>query len=320
MKTFDALVLSLGVLGLAACGGSGDSNPEPSDKGEPSTKAFAPPAPQEGFTRLEAPVVHGIEPGGDISYCQFVMAPVDHDIDILDMTGYQSTSGHHSLAYTTTQDVPVGTSRICTDEDDMQGGFLGGTGGEGTAVTLPDGVAFRLPKGSGIMLNTHFLNTTEETLDGYTVVDFEFAEVDPTRKIAAFFSNGTTTFDIPANGDATATAECVVQGDMDFIFFTAHLHEYGTFGETELVRQDESQPEIIYTGDWIPHYQVAPKWATWAVDSPLHVKKGDTLRSTCRWENSTAAGMTFPREMCFGIGFYVSDVPAAPTCMNGTYL
>jgi hypothetical protein len=320
MKTLDALVLSVGVLGLSACGSSGDSKPEPAEQGYPGGKAFDPPAVQDGFTRIEAPVVSGIEPGADISYCQFVMAPVDRDMDILDMTGFQSLGGHHSLAYTNTRDVPVGTSRVCTDDDDMQGGFLGGTGGEGTAVALPDGVAFRLPKGSGVMLNTHFLNTTEDTLEGYTVVDFEFSEVDPTRKIAAFFSNGTTTFDIPPNGEVSAIAECVAREDMDFIFFTSHMHEYGSFGETELVRGGTAEPEIIHTGSWIPHYQVAPEWSTWSLDAPLTVKKGDLFRSHCRWENSTSNAMTFPREMCFGIGFYISDTPAAPACLDGTYL
>jgi hypothetical protein len=107
-------------------------------------------------------------------------------MDILSVGGYQSKMGHHIVAFASTADVPVGTSRLCQGEDNFSGAFLGGVGGEaGTGNVLPEGVAFRLPKGSGIMLNTHFLNTWETTMDGHGVIDIEFSEVDPSRRIAS---------------------------------------------------------------------------------------------------------------------------------------
>jgi hypothetical protein len=202
----------------------------------------------------------------------------------------------------------------------MQLGFVGGTGGEGTAVTLPEGVAFRLPKGSGIMLNTHFLNSYGETLEGHTVIDFKFAEADPSRKIASFFSHGTTQIQIPAKGRAEASTECVIREDMEFIFFTSHLHEYGSFGQSELTRAGTSTREMVHSGDWIPEYQAASQWSVWDKAAPMIFRAGDTLRTTCRWENTTAEPMQFPREMCFGVGFFLTDAPAAPDCLDGEYL
>jgi len=51
------------------------------------------------------------------------------------------------------------------------GTFLGGIGGEGAAgQELPEGVAFRLKAGHGVMLNVHYINTGTEPIDGDAVV------------------------------------------------------------------------------------------------------------------------------------------------------
>jgi len=40
------------------------------------------------------------------------MAPFDHDVDVVDVQGYQSTGGHHAVAfsYTDTGNQQLGTS------------------------------------------------------------------------------------------------------------------------------------------------------------------------------------------------------------------
>ena len=34
---------------------------------------------------------------------------------------------------------------------------------------------------------------------------------------------------------------------------------------------------------------------------------------------TTDAALAFPREMCFGIGFFLSDGASAPVCLNGAW-
>jgi hypothetical protein len=58
----------------------------------------------------------------------------------------------------------------------------------------------------------------------------------------------------------------------------------------------------------------------WTVDAPLQIKKGDTIRTHCNWANDSAEALTFPREMCIGVGFFLSDGSTSPICFNGTWL
>jgi hypothetical protein len=286
-----------------------------------SPAAFDPPPPRSGYTRFVPPVMENLATGADTMHCQYVQAPLDRDMDVLDVQGYQSVGGHHSVAYSTTMNVPVGTSRPCNGEDNMSAGFLGGTGGEGSGgIKLPAGVAFRLPKGSSIMLNTHFLNTTDDPIDGHTVVDFQFVEVDSSRKVASLFTTGSVGFKLPAMTLADAMAECTIPQDMQFILFTNHMHDNGVRAKTELVRADGSVELVHEDPNWTYEMQFNAVYSKWSIDEPLAIAKGDRLRTRCSWLNATPAELGFPREMCFGVGFFLSDGSTAPVCIDGQWI
>jgi hypothetical protein len=297
------------IQGAAGLGGAG------------SSRVWDPPAAPAGYTRIEAPTMENLEPGSDVMYCQYVHAPFDRDLDVLDVSGHQSLGGHHSVAYATTMSVPVGTSRPCNNDDNLASGFLGGTGGEGGAsVKLPEGMAFRLPKGNSIMLNTHFLNTTENTIDGYSVLDFKFAEVDQGRMVAGLFSNGNVGFKLEPKAETDALAACKMKRDMQFIMFTNHMHDQGSHAKTELEHADGRVELVHEDPTWSFEMQFNASYSVWTVAEPLTVYAGETLRTSCHWRNATDAEMAFPREMCFGVGFFVSDGTSSPVCLDGSWL
>jgi hypothetical protein len=215
--------------------------------------------------------------------------------------------------------VEIGTSRACTNDDNLASGFLGGTGGEASGgVKLPARVAFRLPKGNAIMLNSHFLNTTDDTIDGHSVVDFEFVEVAG-RTIASLFTTGDMQFTVGAHASVDVTAECPVPRDMQFILFTNHMHDQGAHAKTELVHADGSVELVHEDPVWRYEMQFNPEYSKWALDSPLTITKGDTFRTQCSWHNTTDAELAYPREMCFGVGFFLSDGSTSPVCIGGRW-
>ena len=314
---FPAMLVSLG-----CSSGSADQMIQPPPGGG-TTEGFNPPPARAGYTRIVSPVVKGIRPGEDLTLCQYVQAPLDRDIDILDAEGYQSAFGHHAVAFASQANVPAGSSGPCTEQDNLSGSFLGGVGGEGGGgVTLPEGVAFRLAKGNAIMLNVHFLNTGNQVVDGQSVVDFKFAETNPSRKVASLFVNGNGSFKIMPNSKAEATAECPIGKDIDFILFTNHMHDYGTKATTQLQRGNAVGPELVHEDPvWTYEMQFRADYSRWAAEQPLHLGPGDKLITRCEWANSTAEMVGYPREMCFGIGYFLTDGNGpTPLCMNGRWL
>lgn len=308
----------LATLALSAC-----SSNKASEQGtSPATAAdFNPPAAAAGFTRLTAPTIENIAPGDDIMYCQYVHDGFDRDMDILKVDGYQSKFGHHVVAFATTVKAPLGTSRLCQGDDNLATTFLGAIGGEtGAGNVLPDGVAFRLAKGNAIMLNTHFLNTGEKTIDGSAVLDIKFAEVDPNRQVAGFFINIDMGFTLPPNATTQADTECTFGRDIQFFSFANHMHDYGKDALTDVTRTTGAVETIRDDPAWSYEMQFNANYTKWNLDSPYVIAKGDKLHTHCEWRNTSASDVTFPREMCIGVGFYLADGGPAPTCFNGMWL
>jgi hypothetical protein len=300
--------------GLSGMGcGSDDSGPR---------DEFDPPPARAGYTRLVAPLIEAIEPGADLQFCQIIYAPQDRDLDILDVTGFQSRLSHHAVAYAVKDPAPVGTSAPCGNSDSMAGVYVGGIGGEGGGgMTMPEGAAFRLPKNHGILLNAHFVNVTKETLTGESVLDVKFAEVDPTRKVMSLFTNMDLGFELKPGVITSSQAECTFPKDMEFLMIGNHMHHRGRTITTELVTAGGSQTEVLHEdADWTPEMEYRAVFSQWTTATPLVVKKGDIVRTRCTWMNESADALRFPAEMCIGIGFFLSDGTSSPACMNGAWL
>jgi hypothetical protein len=199
------------------------------------------------------------------------------------------------------------------------GGFLGSS-----ATGVPNGVAYRLKKGDGIMLNIHFINAGEKTIEGKAYLDVKMAEVDPDQKLASLFTGINAGFDIAAHAQADSSVECVVGADMQILMMSNHMHEYGVTATTDVVRADTGDVEVLRQDDsWTAEMQFNPTFTKWTVDEPFTVHAGDTLRTHCTWMNTTDGALNFPREMCISAGFVLTtgDQPTAPgACNNGKWV
>lgn len=333
MRHASLLILPL-TFSVAACG-SDKGGSSPSTSTSSSDVTFTPPALEAGFTRLQPDGLKGIEPGQDVTHCQYAMAPVDHDVDIVDVTGGQSKYGHHIVAfsYSPPDGQAVGDEVNCamgseftsgvTSAAAAGGAFLGGAGPiQGRVASLPAGVGFRLPKGQGVLLNTHYINTSSDVVDGGGYLDLKLAEVDPNRPVAALFINFNSNFDLAPNAEADSSIDCTVGSDVSVIMASNHMHEYGTHANTQVTRVAGTVDVVHDDPTWTEDMVNAPQFSRWTVDSPLTLHTGDTLRTSCSWSNTTASSMVFPREMCVGVMFAIAtgDNPKAPSCLNGTWV
>jgi hypothetical protein len=98
------------------------------------------------------------------------------------------------------------------------------------------------------------------------------------------------------------------------------MHDYGVRAHTDLVRADTGAAELVHVDEqWQYEMQFKAVYSQWGIDKPLRISKGDVLRTHCEWGNTTEQALAFPREMCVGVGFFLSDGAATPTCANGTW-
>jgi hypothetical protein len=282
---------------------------------------WTPPPVAEGYTRFLGPIIHGVTPGSDVTWCQYVSAPFDHDVDVLDTGGGESKYGHHIIAYATTKVMPVGTSRECLDADGLSLGYLGGAGGEGVTGVgkLPDGIVFRLRAGQLIMLNAHFINPSSETVDVQGYIDLKLAEPSPDRTPAGLFTNVGTTFNIPSSEHATHDAYCTVQKDLSIFLFGNHMHQWGSSIYTEVKRAGTDTVENIRRDDiWKKEYQFAPEITYFQKDQFLQLHPGDVVHTHCEWDNSETHSLNFPSEMCVGFSYY-APATVEIDCLDGEW-
>jgi hypothetical protein len=306
-------LLVLAMFCLVACGGAGGDT-----EGPAKDEGFDPPEAAPGYTRFSPSPIE-LEPGEEGIWCQWVAGPSEVDQDVVDIMGQQSEIGHHAVLYATTVNEPVGTTRPCSDGDQLQIRFLGGIGGEGsTAIDLPPGTVFRLEKGRSLLVNTHYLNATGEVAMGESVVDVKLAEADPNSQVAAFFANVDTGIDLPPHEESSLQVSCTLAHDLRLLAWSNHMHAFGAKALTERVLLDGSVQELRREDHWEYEWAFNPQWATWPAEAPLEMKAGETLVTTCTWQNTSAETVGFPTEMCVGAAFFLGA--ADVTCHAGAWI
>src|SRR5450631_3034086 len=142
MKQLTLIILAVAI--VAVVPGCTKADTSGDDGSEQLVAGFNPPPVAAGYKRYITPAVHQLQPGEDKMFCTWIEAPAAGDVDILDVQGYQSKTGHHLVLFSTSetsQDTPVGFSRECTTNDMVSVEFLGGVGAEGggNVTELPAG-------------------------------------------------------------------------------------------------------------------------------------------------------------------------------------
>jgi copper type II ascorbate-dependent monooxygenase-like protein len=300
------LARRLGLASIAVALFGCSSSPAPRD--ERLVAGFDPPPAAGGYTRYIMPAIARIPPGTEAMWCQWVAPPFDHDTDVLDVVGHQSVGGHHAILYATTIHAKVGTTRPCLDQDLTTVRFLGGIGGEGATngEKLPEGVVYRIPKGSALMANVHYVNYTRAPIDGQAVLDLQLTAIDKSRSVASLYTNiDVNHIWIPAGQHASLDVTCTMREDMSFFWFGNHMHALGESAFTELIHPDGARSFVRQDDTWSAEARFNPSFNRWSIADPLVVRAGDRLHTQCHWNNTTSEDAAFPREMCVGFGFFV---------------
>jgi hypothetical protein len=260
-----------------------------------------------GYMRFETqPVV--VPAGSSNEWAQWVGGPLDQDYDVLDITGVQSSGGHHALLYAGNEANPAGFTRVWKDVDQLTTRLMGGIGGEGGAkATLPPGVVFRVKKGSYLIVQSHYLNATDRELVGRAALDMKLTPVDPAHRVASIMANTNIEIRLTPRSESTMDVTCLIEKELQFIQIANHMHDYGTSTVTEFIdpagQHHELKSDLSWSGEWA----LNPNFTAFPTDQPLVIPAGSTLHTACTWRNTTAEPVAFPAEMCVFFGFILND-------------
>jgi hypothetical protein len=302
-----AVVWSLVVVGLAGCS---------SEAGEDFLDHLGGERLPDGYLRYEAAPVE-LQPGQSAQYVHWVAPATDRDLDVVDVRGSQGVGGHHAILYASPDVETVGTVREWVADDQLTARFLGGTGGEGGAVDLPPGTVFRVPRGSGFYIQSHFLNATDGVVAGTSAIEVKLAEPSPDVTVLSMFVSSTLAIDVQP-GAIEQTLDCTIQQDTPMILYVNHLHSAGVSITTDLHAADGSVRVVKDDPIWNYEWATRPNFDARPLAEPLMLTTGERLVTRCAWNNTTGARLGFPDEMCAFLGFYIGENDRA--CVNDTWL
>lgn len=280
----------LALILIAACA----SETPPPDDGPPA-----------GYTRyVTTPIT--IEPGQSGQWVEWVADPVGVDMDVIEIIGAQSAGGHHAILYGSEDPQPVRTMREWVETDQLATRFLGGVGGEGGAdFRPPEGAVLRIPAGSSLVIQTHYVNTTDEAIVGDSTLDVKMVPASPDHLVASFFGVGSIDI-VVTPGQSFLELDCVLERDIPLVMWSNHMHNYGSKVTSVLLDGDQ---EIMLKDDpqWNYEWALSPNFVYRTIADPMVLPAGSTVRTRCEWSNTTADTIGFPDEMCAFFGFYIGD-------------
>lgn len=294
------IVMLASVLG---CTGSGDGD----DSGPLELWAEAPETPPDGARRIE------IEPTLVPAYAEqqmcFYLEPEASDAFLAHFDGYQVEGGHHLLLFRAVVHKEPGTIEDCTNPESMATLIPVIS----QAAELPEGMAVRVNARTQLVVQQHYVNTSDRDMLVHDVADIHFLEEAQVETLAGFFANTDISFALPPAQETTVSIHCTAPWDMNVLRISPHMHEHGARFQAHLERGNPGgdpigepvEPETLVD---VPHWQpamrdIAPA-VSWGRDDALVLHAGDAFVTDCTFANDTPDEIGFPKEMCAISGYF----------------
>jgi hypothetical protein len=191
-----------------------------------------------------------------------------------------------------------------------------------SVLNFPQGVAYSLPANTMYRLEAHYINTTQQVLQGMGTVEL-YTNTNPAtitdHANLTFMGNAQIsipagrTCELPCGGTPTPTFHALSAGTKVF-GVTTHEHHLGIDAWVELTTgANVSGTMLVDNPDWNnPLLKL--------FDPPLEIQAGQGLRFNCKYQNDTNATVSFgesaTEEMCFIWAYYYPDA-GFQLCANG---
>ena len=182
--------------------------------------------------------------------------------------------------------------------------FFAGTQTPRFDYEFPKGVALRLPANTGLDLNTHYVNRSEEAFEGEVYMNLHTIEKADVVHEAKIINLNNTDIELPPGKITTVTSDFRASEKMNIFQLFSHSHEKTVEFRAEIVEAKRDGELLYISYDW-EHPPVMK------FDPPLVVKRGETIRLKTTYDNWTDETVTFglrsTDEMMILFGAYYTD-------------
>jgi hypothetical protein len=248
-----------------------------------------------------------VAPGAEIYNCQNFANPFGGmDTEVSGFESHMSTGSHHLLLFweDATDDPqnylppgsPNGPLEACSGLEFTATPY--GSQTQDDSLTFPPGIASLMPGANSFRIQSHYLNTTSETVTAHVEVTFHVAASGTvTDQAGVLFVVDPKIKVLPATS-ATVTDDCTLPQNMNVMRVQSHMHRHGTHFLASM-----NGSTVYDTTTWSD-----PKPALFT--PPKSYEAGDALHFECAFTNTGTTTLTFgesalTNEMCiFSASFY----------------
>ena len=266
---------------------------------------------QASKLRLETPE-YVLEPGTESQTCFYTSLGNTEDIFVTGFDATQSSLGHHVILFSPEEPKPDGTVEDCTDAEGMVDLRPLLLTLELNHFELEPGLAVRVPKNQQVVVQSHYINTTNEQVRVRDTLELTLTDPSPDLDPVAFWATSVLDLEIPPRSAHEIKYTCDAERDMNIFSLIGHMHD---MGDQMTIRLGPPEAmELVYEiNTWEPIYRDVPPVENFRRDAPLEVKAGDRIEVTCRWNSTSDEVLTFPAEMCAS-NAWVFPVDETMTC------
>lgn len=295
------VTLLLAFLGCAPDGGKPKVGAE---AGPVDVRFDPPPAPEDGFQIVTPDLV--VPPHADLMFC-YVGTYTGPTTGVSFYEWIQDeTFGHHVVfGDGAAFDHPDGSLIDCSEGASVMElpPLLTATvtaGDYSSTMDLDPGIAVKLETGQRWVIQSHYVNTSDDTLLARDVVNIGTEPVEDVNFWVGSWTFNNSVFEIGPQDTLELRFTCDWPQDAEILAIMGHMHDHGTAIQVKHLHDDSA--DLIYEQlQWDPAWQSDPAFTIFE-RGELPVSAGDPFELTCSFHNTTDTAVQFPTEMCVAAG------------------
>ena len=179
--------------------------------------------------------------------------------------------------------------------------YVIGTQLRNSEYELPEGVALRLPPNYSLDINSHYVNYTDDVMQGEISVNLHSVDPSEVDHIAKNIFLNNTSFYLPPQQESTISKTWNFNQTRNIFMLSSHAHQYNTEFRIYISGGSRDGELVYFSRDW-EHPPLME------YDPPLVLNPGEGLRAEATYNNTTDDGLEFGllsvNEMMIIFGMY----------------